>query len=339
VDGTVFDGALRIPKVLPPAKDQSAAGRPDNSSLQRQEERSWRIWGLNVLVGILLALLVLLAVVSPFAILAVSLVMDKGCLRYVVFAAGWVFSGFGGMVATGVLGVFATEALGLGSDLFQGIAQVVIPVYFFGYPVAGWGGRWWLRSLPREQRRAWKRTLTGGALFGFGTGATAGIIPTVGGGFGGFGGGSFGGGGASGSWSASGAGKAAASASGAASSSAAASAGGAGASGSTGLPTTGAAAGAAAADGWWDRLRERWRRFRWYHGVAFVLAGLSFAALGAWLMAALQQKVNPGVVALGSLWAFAGFALWRWLARPASRPPDRSSDPEFQGGEASGAWS
>jgi hypothetical protein len=40
-----------------------------------------------------------------------------------------------------------------------------------------------------------------------------------------------------------------------------------------------------------------------------VLAGLSFAALEAWVVAALEQKMNPGVVALGSLWAFAGFAL------------------------------
>ena len=332
--------------VGPSIHEQSAPDKLGSSSPQLREERSWRIWGLNVLVGGLLVVLVLLAVVAPFVVLAVSLVMDGGCLRYGVFAVGWLLSGFGGTAVTLVIGLFATEALGLSSDVFESIALVVISAYFFGYPVAAWWGWRWLQSLPRKRRRAWKQTLTGGALFGFGAGATAGLAPAAGSGFGGFGGGSFGGGGASGSWSASSAGKAAASASGKASSATGTSAGGAGtsvggagASGSAGLPATGAAAGATAADGWWDRLQKQWRRFRWYHGVAFVLAGLSFAALGAWVVAALQQKVNPGVVALGSLWAFVGFVLWRWLGPPASRPSGRPSDPEFQGGEASGAWS
>lgn len=64
---------------------------------------------------------------------------------------------------------------------------------------------------------------------------------------------------------------------------------------------------------------------RWRGGV--------LGALGMLSVAALQQKMDPGVVALESLWAFAGFALWRWLARPASQTsaPDRPPDPEFQG--------
>ena len=258
---------------------------------------------------IIVLLLIAVLFSIPAAVAAVTIAMDAGGLRLSLSLVGWALALAGGFFA-GILGMLLLGTI-LDTENFGPEALWLILGGIVAF-LAGHGAtrawiRRWLRSLPRRRRRVWRRTLTGRALFGFGAGATAGLVPSVGGGFGGFGGGSFGGGGASGSWSASGAGKAAASASGTAST--AASARGAGASGSTGLPATGAAAGATAADGWWDRLQERWRQFRWHHGVAFVLAGLSFAALEAWVVAALEQKMNPSVVALGSLWAFAGFAL------------------------------
>lgn len=294
----------------PPTQEQSAPRRAGSPSPRVQGERSWQRWGLNVLVGILLALLTLLAAVAPFVVLAVSLVMDGGCLRYVVFAGGWVLAFVGGAVVTAMCAVVAVEALGLSSGALESGAPVGVMAFLLGYPIAAWGGRRWLRALPRGRRRAWKRTLTGGALFGVGAGATAGLAPSVGGGFGGFGGGSFGGGGASGSWSAS-------------------SAGGAAAAGA--VPS----GGTSSAEGGGTRLNGQWRRVRWPHAAAFVLAGLSFAALGAWVVAALQQKIRPGVVTLLTLWALAGFALWRWLIRPTTRSADR----DFRGGAASASWS
>ena len=251
---------------------------------------------------IIVLLLIAVLFSIPAAVAAVTIAMDAGGLRLSLSLVGWALALAGGFFA-GILGMLLLGTI-LDTENFGPEALWLILGGIVAF-LAGHGAtrawiRRWLRSLPRERAVAWRRTLTGGALVGAGVGSVAKLLRsavTLKGG--GFRGGSFDGG-ASGSWSASGAGKAAASASGTASTAA---------SGSTGLPATGAAAGATAADGWWDRLQERWRQFRWHHGVAFVLAGLSFAALEAWVVAALEQKMNPSVVALGSLWAFAGFAL------------------------------
>jgi hypothetical protein len=281
-------------------------------------------------VGILLAILVALVTVGPFVILAVSLVMEEGCLRYGVFAAGWIFSAFSGMIVTGLVLGLVVGGLDLGSGVFESLGPVGVFAFILGYPAAAWWGRRWLQALPRERRLAWKQSLTGGALLGFGAGSVAGLLRSAASGFGGFGGGSFGGGGASGSWSGSAASSAAGPASGTAASAPGASTGAASAS-----APMGAAGASGAADGWWARFKAWGRRFRWYHGVGFVLAVLAFAALGAWTMAALRGDTEFLVLVLGSGAVYGGYRLWRRLASSDARDTDTS----FQGGEASASWS
>lgn len=296
----------------------------------------------DILVGILLIVLGGLAVVAPFIVLAVSLVMEGGCLRSLVFAAGWAFSFFGGGIVSGLLGVVATEALGLGSGLLENVLPVGIVILLLAYPIAAWWGRRWFRSLPREQYIVWKQALTGGALLGFGVGSIANLlrsaIPVSGGsgGFGGFGGGSFGGGGAGGSWSASAGG---ASTSGAATSAGASATGApAGASSGTTAPAvvSGTAPVTSSSAGGWGSLLPTWlRRFRWIHGVLFALALFSFAVLGAWNVEYPWRDTGLLVLVLGIGGAYGIYTLWRWWAPSASPFPDR----EFQGGEAAASWS
>jgi hypothetical protein len=298
----------------------------------------------------LLAIFAGFIAIAPVVTLAVSLVMDDGWLRYLVFAAGWAFSFFSGGIVSGLLGVVAAEVLGLGSGLLESVLPVGVVAFLLAYPVAAWWGRRWFQSLPREQYLAWKQALTGGALLGFGAGSIANLLRSAipvsggsgggGGGFGGFGGGSFGGGGAGGSWSAS--------------------AGGASTSGtatSTGASATGASAGASSSvssgaaapavvsrtapaagsstDGWGSLLAAWLQRFRWVHGVLFALALLSFAVIGAWSAEYLWRDTGLLVLVLGVGGAYGLYTLWRGWAPSVSPVPDR----EFQGGEAASSWS
>jgi hypothetical protein len=280
-----------------------------------------------ILVPLLLLLLGLL-LAFPVVLLAVSLAMDGGCLRVLLFGVGWLFSIFYGLIVGGLVGKGI-----LGLDF---VVTPVVQAFMWGYPLAGWWGHRQLQSLPREQRAAWKQTLTGGALLGFGAGSVAGLLRSagsVGGGFGGVGGGSFGGGGASGSWSG-------------------ASVGGS----ATGVQGSGAVVGtmgtAAAAvvaggpsslppdatrlvpppGGLWSRLRRWGRTFRWYHALSFALTTIVFLPLGLGTMTALQNRS----VLLFALGAGAVYGAYRLIVRPGRRP--RRLDASPTGGRASSTW-
>jgi hypothetical protein len=237
---------------------------------------------------------------------------------------------------TGLVLGLVVGGLDLGSGVFESLGPVGVFAFILGYPVAAWWGRRWLQSLPRERRLAWKQSLTGGALLGFGAGSVAGLLRSAASGFGGFGGGSFGGGGAAGSWSGSAASGATAPASGSAAATSGASPGATGAAAPAGAVGAGASG---AADGWWARFKAWGRRFRWYHGVGFVLAVLAFAALGAWTMAALRGDTGFLVLVLGSGAVYGGYRLWRRLASSDAQEDVQEPDTTFRGGEASASWS
>lgn len=285
----------------------------------------------DALVGLLLVLSVTLGAIGPFVILAVALVVDRGWLRSLLFAVGWVGAVACGMTAGGVLVGALGELLSLSSGTVERLAPAGVLALALGYPAAAWWGLRRLQSMSRERYLAWKQSLTGGALLGFGVGSAAHALRTAvslksgSGGFGGFGGGSFGGGGASGAWSASGTGGAASAASGPASSATGSSVGGA----------VSAGAGTEAI-GTWARLRRWGRRFRWYHGVVFVLALFFFSLLGLGSAAALQTSTDLIVLVLVLGGLYGGYRLWCWGRRSA---PSNSPATDFQGGEASASWS
>lgn len=281
----------------------------------------------------------------PATLLAVSLVMEGGCLRYILFGLGWVFAIFYGLLLGAIVG---EEILGL--------AFLVEPVgytFVWGYPVAAWWGKQKLQSMRREQYQAWEQTLTGGALLGFGMGSIANLLRSIftlkGGGFGGFGGGSFGGGGASGSWSG------ASGAAGGVSSGATGSAASSTASTATTVAQGTAQAAATAAvpskagdplpdsssktshsKGFWARLRHWFQKFQWYHGVIFVLVVLVFVPLGLGTMQALQNR-DVLIFVLVCTIVYGGI---RFLRRNPEAPTSAlSTISSFGGGEASSSWS
>ena len=318
-------------------------------------------WVFGVLIlGPIVLLLMSLLLAFPTVLLAVSLVMDGGCLRYLLFGVGWLFAVFYGsltaaLVAEGILGL-------------EFLVKPIFYVFTWGYPAVAYWGHQTLQSMPPERYQAWKQTLTGGALLGFGAGSIAGLLRSAASGFGGFGGGSFGGGGAGTSWS--GASGAAGGASSTAPGSASAAAGGtstataggasAGAAGS-GATTVGSSAKAATvgtgiavdasggdetssdaptdtsdAPGLWARFKQWIRKFQWYHGLAFILVTLVFVPLGLGTMQALQNTTFL-VFVLVAVVVYSGYRLLR--RNPDAPQSVLNTISSFRGGEASSSWS
>ena len=145
---------------------------------------------------LLLALLGVLLPMVTLSVLALSLLLDNGCLRGLLFLAGWsLFAPVAGaalavllLALAGMEGNLSAEA-GYGAQAFL-IVYPIVAVFLYLY----------FDRLSEEKRAAWKSSLTNGALFGFGAGAVGKAATAATGGFGGFGGGSFGGGGAGGSF-------------------------------------------------------------------------------------------------------------------------------------------
>jgi hypothetical protein len=280
---------------------------------------------VTILLGLLLAF--------PTGLLAVSLVMDGGCLRYILFVLGWLCAIVYGLLA----GLLVGEAiLGLGF-----LVKPIAYVFIWGYPFAAYWGYKTLQAMPQEQYQAWDQTLSGGALLGFGAGSIAGLARSVASGFGGFGGGSFGGGGASGSWSgATSAAGSASSAAGGGGASAGAGTGGAsqaaiGVGGAAGERVAGGAGASSNTRGAWARLQRWVQKFQWYHGLAFVLVTLVFVPLGLGAIRALQNT-TVFVGALVCVGVYMGYKLLH-------RDPDSASGPSplasLGGGGASSSWS
>lgn len=298
---------------------------------------------LEVLIfGPIFAILLGLLLAFPSILLGVSLVMDGGCLRYLLFGVGWLCAIIYGLFTGAVVG---EELLGL-----EFLVNPIIYVFMGGYPAVAYWGHKKLQSMPPEQYRAWDQTLTGGALLGFGAGSIAGLLRSVASGFGGFGGGSFGGGGASGSWSgASGAAGATSSpAASGATSSTAGTAATAGGSSQAAAVVTGAAPGvaseasasSASADasgsrGLWTRLRRWFQKFQWYHGLVFVLATLVFVPLGLGTIQALQNT-KFFVFVLVCVVVYSGY---KFLSRDSTSQSVVRTISSFRGGEATGSWS
>jgi hypothetical protein len=328
-----------------PAQDSAtnAPAQPSTPSIPEEESAAESL--LEVVFGVLIlgpiiAIILGLLFAFPAILLGVSLVMDGGCLRYLLFGVGWIFS----MIYGGIVGVIIGEMIGL-----EFLIKPTFYVFMFGYPVVAYWGHKKLQAMPDEQYRAWDQTLTGGALLGFGAGSIAGLVRSAASGFGGFGGGSFGGGGASGSWSgASGtAGSATSTAAGGTSSTAAGTATtAAGGASEAAAVATGAApgvtgTGSAGAEtngsrGWWTRLRQWFQKFQWYHGLAFVLATLVFVPLGLGTMQALQNT-KFFVFTLVCVVVYSGYKLLRRY--PDAPEAALTKISSFHGGEASSSWS
>lgn len=281
---------------------------------------------ITILLGLLLAF--------PTVLLAVSLVMDGGCLRYILFGLGWLCAVIYGLLTGAVVG----EAI-LG---FEFLAAPIAYVFIWGYPIVAYWGYKMLRAMPADQYHAWDQTLSGGALLGFGAGSVVGLARSVASGFGGFGGGSFGGGGASGSW----AGATSAAGSVSAATGAGTSAATVGARGtSQAVVMAGAAAGgsddgssstSSEAGGVWARLRRWFQKFQWYHGFAFVLVTLVFVPLGLGAMRILENT-TVFVAVLVCVLAYTGYKfLHRTPDGSDSAPPPIAS---FRGGGAASSWS
>lgn len=289
------------------------------------------------ILGPLLLLFLALLLAIPTTVLGVSLVMDGGCLKYLLFGLGWLFAVFYGLLFGGIVGemVLGWEAL----------VGPLVHVFIWGYPAAAWWAHNKLQSMPPEQYKAWDQSLTGGALLGFGAASAASLLRSVfalkGGGFGGFGGGSFGGGGASGSWS--GAASAAAGAAPASASSSSAGVSGAASAASAGVVPAATSAddprpssqAASNARGFRARLRAWADKFEWYHGLAFVLGTLVFVPLGLGAVHALQNTE----VFVFVLVCIGIYTLYR-VAQRASDAPDRTEGVSSSGpgGRASATW-
>lgn len=289
-----------------------------------------------VLAPLLLLLLALLLAI-PASLLAVSLVLDGGCLRYLLFALGWACTTIYGLLA----GVLVADAI-LG---MSGLTGLIAKAFLWGYPFVAWWGHRRLNAMPPEQYRAWKQSLTGGALLGFGAGSIAGLARSVGSGFGGFGGGSFGGGGASGSWSgASGAGVGLSiTAAGTGSSARKAGTTGRGSPSETAGETAAGPEGTASVTSTkssqmsrlWRNLSRWFRKFQWYHGAAFILVTLAFVPFGLGAVQALQNTT----VLIVTIIAVAGYGAYRAMHSPGASDAAWQVLSSFRGGAGSSSWS
>jgi len=286
--------------------------------------------------GPLLFLLLGLLSAFPVVPLAVSLTMDGGFLRVLLFGVGWLFSVFYGLIVGGLIveGLLRLEFL----------AEPIVQTFMWGSPMAAWWGHQRLQSMPREQRQAWTQTLTGGALLGFGAGSVAGLLrsaASAGSGFGGFGGGSFGGGGASGSWGGtsgltgktSGAAGTVAGPLGTTGSATSAAAGAVVAGGMADKAASSLSTNAALPDGLWTRLSRWFQKFQWYHGFSFVLTAIVFLPLGLGTMKALQ---NTDILLFVLGWG-ALYGAYNLIIRP-TRATSPQSSTSFTGGAASSSW-
>lgn len=298
-----------------------------------------------VFIG-LLSLLVFIVVgsfIGGFA--AVSIFMDSGCLRSIVFCLGWGAAGIGGLL----LGMLLSEMIGLDS-LFD--ASVYLGV--LGYPFGWIKARDHLQELPRDQFLTWKRTLTSGAVVGTGAGSALSMLRSValfkGGG------GSFGGGGASGSFGGTSAGSGGAVAAKAGSASAGEAVALAGAGGTTAAadspsrsneskPETdaGARSESQSSASWFQRQFEKVahliRHLRWYHGCAFVLVVLIFMPVGLGIATWFQNRdvviiVTAAAVLVG---VYRLFRRWAVSTAPSSSRPSHTRS-TFRGGGASDSW-
>lgn len=329
-----------------PSQDSPTDAPAQDPAPPTPEEESVGESVIEVLLGIfilgpIITIVLGLLLAFPAVLLGVSLVMDGGCFRYLLFGLGWIFAIFYGLLLGAIIGEMT---LGL-----ESLTKLIGYLFVLGYPVVAYWGHKKLQAMPEEQYRAWDQTLTGGALLGFGAGSIAGLLRSVGSSFGGFGGGSFGGGGASGSWSgASGttggvgaAGSASTTATGttttAAGSSAKATAVVAGATpGMADEDSPGNSTDSSGGRGFWTRLRRWFQKFQWYHGLAFILVTLVFVPLGLGTMRALQNT-EFFVFVLVCVVVYSGY---RFLRRnPRSTRSFIDSMSSFKGGEASSSWS
>ncbi|NBB74900.1 MAG: hypothetical protein GVY35_14670 [Bacteroidetes bacterium] len=291
-DAAVPDSVLADSAVADPAEPSVSLGAPKTGIETLFEFFVLGLFVVFLVVGVG-------AFIGGFA--AVSIFMETGCLRLIVFGLGWIPACFVGFL----VGVVLSEATGwwlLGAGFCGG---------FVGYPIGWVWGRQRANQLPREAYLTWKHTLTGGALLGTGAGSALSLARSAALLFKG-GGGSFGGGGASGSFG----GAQAAAAQGAAMK-------GATAPGALAVGTASSASSPeddvstkqrvaeafGSMDAWLDAAVRWFRRFRWYHGVAFVLVGFIFLPVGMGISAILQNgNFLLGLVLVGlSLWAFVAF--------------------------------
>lgn len=294
---------------------------------------------LGVLAGLLFA--VVAAFIIGFA--AVSIFMDTGCLRFIVFGLGWIPACFTGFIS----GIILSDLIG-----WSVLADAGAQLGFFGYPVAWTWGYRRAKQLPREQYVTWQRTLTGGALLGAGVGSVLNLARSAAVLFKG-GGGSFGGGGASGSFGSLQTGSAHAGVTAISPSGSSAPAGNAlvlGAAGGSATTTSSRVQPASSTPterssdtaGLGRRLRHvvRWmRHLRWYHGCAFVLVVLIFVPVGVGAAAWLQDPKTLIFVTAITL----AVSLYRWFHRraAASAPTQHRAphtDAPFQGGGTSDTW-
>ena len=266
-------------------------------------------------------LLSLLLTPITFSVLALSLLLKNGCLRVGLFLFGWVvLTPFAGALLTGLILVLAGMEGNLSAEIAPGIQFFLV-----AYPVVAVGLHQYFSRLPEEEVEAWRNTLKGGALLGFGVGTAGKAASSAAGGYGGFGGGSFGGGGAGGSF------KGSAVASGGAASSAGGSASGAGAGAGAAASTTAAATSTAedrapapdatspdnpvrgpAPDRSSAESRGAPQTSGWgfWHVVGFLLVAVAFVPIGIGLTALFA---NPGVMAMG-LVALSLYGAYRALA-------------------------
>lgn len=333
------EAANRTPASTP-AWQESTASPEDHETV---EDRIFEVLVVVFIFVPILTILLSLLLAFPTVLLAVSLVMDGGCLRFILFGMGWLCAIFYGLLTGAIVG---EELLGI-----ELLIKPIFYVFMWGYPVAAYWGYKKLEAMPQEQYRAWDQTLTGGAFLGFGAGSVAGLLRPVGSGFGGFGGGSFGGGGASGSWSgASGAtgGVSSTAAGGTSSTTAGTATTTAAGSSEAAAVASGAAPGvdtnassstssnASGSQGLWTRLRQWFQKFQWYHGLVFILVTLVFVPLGLGAMQALQNTKFL-IFVLVCVVLYSGYKLLH-------RHPDASQSvlrtiSSFRGGEASSSWS
>jgi len=300
---------------------------------------------LGIIVGTLLAILLL--GLTTLSVLSLSLLIENGCLRIVIFCLGWFplapLAGF----ALSVIPMFIIEIDGAQGEW---VAGYFVRGALIAYPVAAILTHRYFNSLSDEEVETWKQALTSGALFGFGVG-TGGRALKTSGGFGGFGGGSFGGGGAGGSFKGAavsggqGAVSSGAASGGASAATQGAAVGAAGTAAGMAEETTSASSTADAApssvenepDGSSPADKKQsagessglWGRFRSRHVAGFFVIALAFLPLGVLVAYVLPTEASLVLLALGAAVLLIRGVNW-WRTRSAS---------SFTGGEASGSWS